>query len=176
MAHVPEDEQHQVALQVERVRLMLQDAFAGVQGKLCKTLTHADFVEMRTDLPLFLPETLQFLLPKILEELMRAHTNDDVNTENAEFVLMSLNVDAYISEETYDSTRRVFGEDSADRDREYAESSRMGRHESFALITQDQAKAVYQWLLLARNWGDFAAWSDDMEGALDYWRRRANTD
>jgi len=176
MADMPEDEEHQLALQAERVRQMLRDAFPGAfcEPPEGKTFAHAAFVEMRTDLPLFFPETLQSFLPQILEELMDTHTNDDVDTENAEFVLMRLNVDAYTSEETYARQRDTFGEAVVEHDRKASEYLRKSRREGFALTTPDQAKAIYQWLLLARNWRDFAIWSDDLEGALEYWKGRAN--
>ena len=93
MADLPEDEQQQLAAQAERVRQMLRDAFPSASCKSLwgKTFTHADFVEMRLDLPLFWPESLQLILPHILEDLIDTHS-DDEGDENAEYLLMELNM------------------------------------------------------------------------------------
>lgn len=178
MGDIPEDEEYQIQTQVERIRQILRDAFpdAYCQPLEDRSFTHDEFIEMRTDLQLFMPEDLPLFLPLILEELMDTHSNDDVVTENAEFVLMNLNVDAYVSEETYAFRRELCGDALVERERSENEFRRNFGRESYARITPDQAKAIYQWLLLARDWRDYSSscCSDDLKGALEYWENRAN--
>jgi hypothetical protein len=54
-----------------------------------------------------------------------------------------------------------------------SEESRRRSQNAFSYFTSDQARAVYEWLLYAQDWEEWCYDSDRLEGALEYWKKRA---
>ncbi len=132
----------------ESVRSILREAF---NHQSTAGMTHEEYVEQRQHLPLLFPDELQWMLPFVLEELLDTHTGDYTNSENAEFVLMKLN---------------AVDPKSSDWEREFD-------RRQFKLFTPAQSWAVYQWLMLAISWQDYAEWRNHLQPAIVYWRERA---
>lgn len=137
----------------ERVRRVLRSAFANVERPKdfrtpsdTKALSHEECVEFRSHLSMLMPDDLKYFLPQILEDLLDTHTGDDVETEDAEFVLMSIGM----------------------------EGEQMGFHWTFENYTREQAQAICEWLTLARPWQDFRLYADVIESAIEYWCMRAS--
>lgn len=155
----------------ERVRALLRSAFG-----YCSTerFSHDEYIELRRQVVSLTPEGRQRILPLVLEELLDTHTGDINRKEAAEFVLMQLNADMYVSKETEQAFAEIWGEESVARDREDREFRLEISKDDYSLFTPEQSRAVYEWLRLASTWADFRDERDDLEGALSYWKRRVD--
>ncbi|MHB1460749.1 MAG: pentapeptide repeat-containing protein [Armatimonadota bacterium] len=132
----------------ESVRSTLREAF---NYQSTRGMTHEEYIELRQDLSLLSSEDLQWMLPFVLEELVDTHTGHYADNDNADFVLMKLDAG---------------NPKSSDWEREFD-------REQFKLFTPAQCWAVYQWLMLAISWQDYAEWRNHLEPAIVYWRERA---
>lgn len=139
----------------ERVRRMLKEAFANVpcpyEKDACGLMFHEEAVVLRSDFYNLTPEQIHYDLPHILEDLMDTRTGDEIETEDAEYLVMQLN---------------PMGSDDA--------VVRRIRLEQYANFTRDQAQAVCEWLRLARTWQDLKRFTEWTDAAIDYWHRRAS--
>jgi hypothetical protein len=141
----------------ERIRKMLRDAFANVpcpddyeaEGE-CGSLVHEVGLELRKSFYNYEPEEIHYMLPSILEDLMDTRTGDDIETEDAERLIMQL--DPVISDSAV--VRKV-------------------QLQQFADFTPEQARAVCEWLRLARTWEDLSRFTDWVDSAIGYWCKRA---
>jgi hypothetical protein len=138
----------------ERVRHLLREAFADVRhyGFDRLEMPHEEYVQVRDELFLFRPEDLHYFIPLVLEELLDIHTGDGPRIEYIEYVLWVLDKKniGFLSEE-----------------------SRRRAQNDFSYFTRDQARAVYEWLVYAQDWEEWCYDSDSLEGALEYWNKRA---
>ncbi len=132
----------------DSVRSLLREAF---NYQSTAGMTHEEYVEQRQHLPLLFPEEMQSMLPFVLEEIVDTHTGHYADNDNTEYVLMRLSVN---------------DPKDTDWDREFD-------REQFNLFTPTQSRAVYQWLMLAISWQDYAEWRKYLEQAIVYWRERA---
>src|SRR5215204_2775499 len=81
----------------ERVRKMIRQAFADVpcppsfeNAGACGPLSHDDTLELRLDFYNYEPEEIQYILPSILEDMMDTRTGDDIETDDAERLVLQL--------------------------------------------------------------------------------------
>jgi hypothetical protein len=131
----------------ERVRRMLSQAFAEVpcpssfqSAGACGPLSHDVSLELRRDFYNYEPEEIHYLLPLILEDMMDTRTGDDIETDDAERLVLQL--DPFWLDDAV--VRKV-------------------SLEQFANFTPKQAQAVCEWLRFARIWNDlkrFTHWVD----------------
>jgi hypothetical protein len=141
----------------ERVRKMLREAFANVPcpddykaAGECGPLVHEVGLELRKSFYNYEPEEIHYMLPSILEDLMDTRTGDDIETEDAERLIMQLDP--------------LFLDDAV---------VRKVRLQQFADFTPEQARAVCEWLRLARTWEDLSRFTDWVDAAIGYWCKRA---
>jgi hypothetical protein len=140
----------------ERIRRMLREAFASVpcpdafkEADSCGPVIHDVCLELRRDFYNYEPEEIHYMLPSILEDLMDTRTGDDIETEDAEFLIFQLNP--------------------------YGIESKLVREiglEQFANFTQEQARAVCEWLRMARTWSDLEMFTNYVDAAIEYWCQR----
>jgi len=142
----------------ERIRRMLREAFSDVscpdsfkQAESCGPMTHDVCLELRKDFYHYEPEEIHYMLPSILEDLMDTHTGDDIETENAEFLVFQLN--------PCGTENKIVRE---------------VRLKQFAGFTQRQAQAICEWLRMALTWQDLSLFIQDVEAAFEYWCQRAS--
>jgi hypothetical protein len=156
------------------VRNLLRKAFREVPGAFSpEHMSHQFCLEMRGHLHLLQPEDLQSILPGMLEDLLDSHTGTSLNSADIEFVVSHLNVLSFTSEETYARIAEHMGEASATDSRETDVELRSAKLEQYQHFTPDQARAIYEWLTLARTWEDLAWYLEDTDAAIDYWRDRS---
>jgi hypothetical protein len=137
----------------ERVRRMLREAFADVQcpktfkeADACGPVLHEVMLELRLNFYNYEPDEIHYLLPFILEDMMDTRTGDDIETDDAERLVLQLDpfqIDTAI-------VRKV-------------------SLEQFANFTPQQSHAVCEWLRLARTWNDLERFTDWVDAATRYW-------
>jgi hypothetical protein len=139
----------------ERVRRMLRQAFAEVpcpstfkEADDCGPLSHDVSLELRRDFYNYEFEEIHYLLPMILEDMMDTRTGDDIETDDAERLVLQL--DPFWLDEA--GVRKV-------------------KLEQFANFTPEQAQAVCEWLRFARAWNDLKRFTDWVDAAIRYWCR-----
>jgi hypothetical protein len=144
----------------EHVRQMLREAFADVpcpdafkELDACCPVEHSVALELRLDFYNYEPDEIQYMLPSILEDLMDTRTGDDIETEDAERLILQLNPFRHNNE-----------------------VSRENQTEQFANFSPKQAQAVCEWLRLARTWEDLKRFVDWVDAAIDYWCHRASNE
>jgi len=137
----------------EHVRRMLREAFAEVpcpdtfkEANACGPVIHEVCLKLRRDFYNYEPEEVQYMLPFVLEDLINSRTGDDIETEDAERLIMQL-----------------------DPLRNDSELVRGNCIEQFANFTAEQSRAVCAWLRLARSWKDLALFTDWVDAAIRYW-------
>ena len=142
----------------ERIRQTLREAFADVpcpdafkELDACCPVEHSVALELRRDFYNYEPDEIQYMLPSILEDLMDTRTGDDIETEDAERLVLHLNP-FWLDDEV---VRKV-------------------QLEQFANFSPKQAQAVCEWLRLARTWEDLKRFIDWVDAAIDYWCQRAS--
>ena len=137
-----------------RIRKILREAFAGVpcpeHSSVCGVIPHSVTRELRRDFYNYEPEEIRYLLPFVLEDLMDTRTGDDIETDDAEFLIMQL--DPFLLDNAI--TREV-------------------KLRQFADFTFDQIEAVCEWLSLARTWNDLSRFTDYVDRAIQYWCTRS---
>jgi hypothetical protein len=139
--------------QQERVRRMLNQAFAEVpcpntfkRAGDCGPLLHDVALELRRDFYNYEPEEIHYLLPMVLEDMMDTRTGDDIETDDAERLVLQL--DPFWLDES--GVRKVI-------------------LEQFANFTSQQRRAVCEWLRFARLWNDLKRFTDWVDAAIEYW-------
>lgn len=157
----------------KRVQGLLRKAFG--YSNLAR-YSHQDYVALRLEMAKLGPEDLQELLPLVLDDLLDTHTDNDINSEDSEYVIMMLDVDVTYSSERERSDTELFGEKQVAQHKSSNEYLRQLKSRDYILFTTTQCNAVYEWLLLARTWGDFTDYKDEIEGAIAYWRTRISQD
>jgi hypothetical protein len=137
----------------ERVRTMLREAFAEVpcpstfkSADACAPVAHEVALELRRDFYNYEPEEIQYMLPSILEDMMDTRTGDEVETDDAERLVLQLD---------------PFGLDDA--------VARKVQLEQFANFTPQQCRAICEWLRFARTWNDLKRFTHWVDAALKYW-------
>jgi hypothetical protein len=137
----------------ERVCRMLRQAFAEVpcpssfqSAGDCEPLSHDVALELRRDFYNYESEEIHFLLPLILEDMMDTRTGDDIETDDAERLVLQLD---------------PFWLDSA--------VVRKVTLEQFANFTPQQRQAVCEWLQFARTWNDLKRFTHWVDAASRYW-------
>lgn len=139
----------------ERIRRMLKEAFADVpcpyEEEACGPMFHEEAVALRENFYNLTPEQLQYDLPYLLEDLLDTHTGDDIETEEAESLIMQL--DPFSSNDAVVRSIRL---------------------KQFANFTREQAQAICEWLRLARTWNDLRIFVKDVDTAIDYWCQHAS--
>jgi outer membrane PBP1 activator LpoA protein len=80
---------------------------------------------------------------------------------------------SYYPDKVYSEMAQLLGKKAAQNAQADAAATREGKIEQFKDFTPEQAKAILEWLLLARSWSDFDGYKDDIEAAIEYWRQRA---
>lgn len=135
----------------KRIRRDLREAFADVPcpgyfGSGSALIPHSLALELRRDFYNYEPHEVRYLLPRVLEELMDTRTGDDIETDNAEFLIMQL--DPFFLDDPV--TRQV-------------------KLKQFADFSAAQIQVVCQWLRMARIWRDLSRFTDYVDGAIEYW-------
>jgi hypothetical protein len=145
-------------IEEDRILKILKRAFAGVpcpqslkEVDECGPLTHSEYIELRRDFYNYEPEEVLYLLPHILEELTKTRAGDDIETEEAEFLIFQLD---------------PYGSDSS--------VVRKVQLELFKDFNKNQAHAICEWLHLARQWKDFKNFLSYVDNAISYWCQRAS--
>lgn len=141
----------------ERIRKILREAFADVpcpdafkRTNSCGPVTHAIALDLRRDFYNYEAEEIQYLVPSLLEELIDTRKGDDIETEDAERLVLQLN--------------------PLWLENEMVRSVKLGQ---FANFSPKQAQAVCEWLRFARTWEDLKRFVDWVDAAIDYWCQRA---
>ena len=139
------------------VRQRLRAAFANVPcpddfraANACGPVLHSVCLELRRDFYNYESEEIHYLLPFILEDMMDTRKGSDIETEDAELLIMQLNPKGSGSE----IVERI-------------------RTESFSRFTPEQSQAVCEWLRLARGWDDLSRFTDYVDASIEYWCGRA---
>ncbi len=143
----------------ERVRRMLSQAFAEVpcpssfqvEGA-CEPLSHDVSLDLRRDFYNYEPEEIHYLLPLILADMMDTRTGNDIETGDAERLVLQLD---------------PFGLDNA--------LVQKVKLEQFAHFTQQQRQAICEWLRFARTWNDLKRFTHWVEAASKYWCNSTQT-
>jgi hypothetical protein len=137
----------------ERVRRMLRRSFAEVpcpdtfkNAGDCGPLLHDVALELRRDFYNYEPEEIHFLLPMILEDMLDTRTGDDIETDDAESLVLHL--DPFWLDDAV--VRKVI-------------------LEQFANFTKQQRQAVCEWLQFARTWNDLKRFTHWVDAAIEYW-------
>jgi hypothetical protein len=137
----------------EHVRKLLREAFANVpcpdifkEKDSCGPMIHAVCLELRRDFYNYEPEEIQYMLPSLLEDLMDTRTGDDIETDDAERLVLQLDP-FWLDDEVI---RKV-------------------KLKQFANFTREQSRAVCEWLLLAREWEDLKRFTHWVDAAINYW-------
>lgn len=137
----------------ERVRRMLGQAFADVpcpptfeNAGACGPVTHEVCLELRRDFYNYEPEEIQYMLPSILEDMMDTRTGDDIETDDAERLVLQLD---------------PFWLDDA--------VIRKVQLDQFANFTPQQRRAICEWLRFARTWNDLKRFTHWVDAAIGYW-------
>lgn len=154
------------------IEAALEHAFAYESDTGASGSTHAEFVRLRRDLPLLSPKSLRSVLPAVLVELLRSHTDDRSNDEGAEAVVLYLDVQCDYPDEASDRER--FGPSAANTAKEGLGHLRAAKAKTFADFTPEQARAILAWLENARNWGDLYYCKRELESAITYWATKAS--
>jgi len=158
----------------EDIRALLRKAFANVPCPYKEVNTarlgHDAFRKLRTELNLFTPEAVQFYLPRVLEDLLDTHTNDPVNSEDSDAVVRYLN--GLCSTSDFEWLKEYGGEGAFKAASDEQTQLRHRKAVEFAIITNKQAFAIHQWLLLAQSWEDLILQPKEVEGAIAYWKER----
>ena len=137
----------------ERLRRMLRQAFAEVpcpntfkEAGDCGPLLHDVSLELRRNFYNYEPEEIHYLLPFILEDMMDTRTGDDIETDDAERLVLQL--DPFWLDEP--GVRKV-------------------KLEQFANFRPQQRLAICEWLRFARLWNDLKRFTDWVDAAIEYW-------
>lgn len=137
----------------ERVRRMLRQAFAEVpcpntfkEAGDCGPLLHDVSLELRRDFYNYEPEEIHYLLPLILEDMMDTRTGDDIETDDAERLVLQL--------------------DPMQLDNALVRKVSL---EQFANFTPQQRQAICEWLRFARMWNDLKRFTHWVDAAIRYW-------
>jgi hypothetical protein len=137
----------------ERVRRMLREAFAEVlcpntfkEAGDCGPLLQDVALELRRDFYNYEPDEIHYLLPLILDNMMDTRTGDDIETDDAERLVLQL--DPFWLDEA--GVRKV-------------------KLAQFANFTPQQRQAVCEWLRFARLWNDLKRFTDWVDAAIEYW-------
>jgi hypothetical protein len=107
---------------------------------------HEFYLELRRDFYNYEPEEVRCLLPLILEDMMNTRTGDDIDTEDAERLVMQL--DPYMLNNAI--VRKI-------------------KLAQFSGFTKEQAQAICEWLLLAKTWNDLSRFIEYVDAAINYW-------
>ena len=137
----------------EYVKRLLQEAFSDVPcpaewEKLGRCeMTHEDCLYFRKSFYNYEPDEIHYLLPFLLVDLIDTRTGDDVQTEDAEYLIFQLDPlrDEGVFQEV---TLRQFKD-----------------------FTIRQAWAICEWLKLAKSWPDLRIFGLEVEAAIAYWCR-----
>jgi hypothetical protein len=137
----------------ERVRRMLRKAFVTVQcpdsfqnlGE-CGPINHEFCVEFRRNFYNYEAAEIQYVLPYVLEDMMDTRTGDDIDTDDAERLVLQLD---------------PFWLDDA--------TVREIQNQQFANFTFNQRQAVCEWLRFARTWHDLRRFTHWVDAAIRYW-------
>lgn len=127
----------------------------------------ASYSRLRGQLPLMLPDAMQFYLPHIMCDLIDRHSRGPFAMQDEDLVIFGLNVP---------SRHRRIGADSKTEERqEYEDQKKEAcyKKRQFEHFTSAQASAVAAWLQLAMEWECLQAYQDELKKALRYWRKRA---
>jgi len=137
----------------ERVRRILRQAFAEVpcpntfkEAGDCGPLLHNVSLELRRDFYNYEPEEIHYLLPLILEDMMDTRTGDDIETDDAERLVLQL--------DPFALDNALIGK---------------VKLEQFANFTPQQRQAVCEWLQFARTWNDLRRFTHWVDAAVRYW-------
>lgn len=140
---------------VERLHKAFQDvpcpkSFRDAQA--CGPLAHSVALDLRKDFYNYEPEEVHYLLPLILIDLIETRTGDDIETEDAEQLVLQL--DPFLVNDNVVQQIRL---------------------EQFQDLTSDQAAAVCEWLRLARTWEDLKRFRHRVDAAISYWCKQEIT-
>lgn len=142
----------------ENVRRLLRNAFADVPcperfkaANACRPVTHEVSLELRRDFYNYEREEIHYMLPSILADLMDTRSGDDIETQDAERLIIQL--DPFFLEDGV--IRKV-------------------KLKQFSKFTAEQAQSVCEWLRVARTWKDLSRFTDYVDAALAYWCKRAS--
>ena len=140
---------------VERLRKAFQDvpcpkSFRDAQA--CGPLLHSVALDLRKDFYNYEPEEVHYLLPLILIDMLETRTGDDIETEDAEQLVLQLDPFTVNNDLVKQNMLELF------RD-----------------LTRDQAAAVCEWLRLARTWPDLKRFTHWVDAAISYWCQKEIT-
>ncbi len=141
----------------EHVRRLLRKAFAGVecpkafkQADACGPVSHEVALQLRKNFYDYEPEEIHYLLPYVLEDMMNTRTGDDIETQDAERLVLQL--------------------DPLRLDNSLV---RVNLLNQLAGFTPQQAEAICEWLRMARTWNDLTMFTDWVDASITYWCTRA---
>jgi hypothetical protein len=140
---------------VERLHKAFQDVPCPKSFKdaeACGPLDHGVALNLRKSFYHYEPEEVHYLLPLILIDLVQTRTGDDIETEDAEQLVLQL--DPF----------------SVNND-----LVRENKLELFRDLTPDQTAAVCEWLRLARTWEDLKRFRHWVDAAISYWCKQGIT-
>jgi len=139
-----------------RVREMLKNAFADVpcphkwqEASACGPLTHEECLGFRRTFYNYEADEVHYMLPFLLQDLMNTRTGSDVETEDAEHLIMQLD---------------PMNEDLVIQEIKLAQ---------FAHFTHHQSLSICEWLKLAKTWEDLTIFKEEVDSATRYWCGRA---
>ncbi|HZE68718.1 MAG TPA: DUF6714 family protein [Pyrinomonadaceae bacterium] len=140
-----------------RVCRMLKNAFADVpcpdsfkkaDGR--GPLAHEIALELRRNFYNYEPEEVHYLLPLILEELINSRTGDEIETDDAERLVLQL--------------------DPLQINNELVRAVSL---QQFSAFSQQQAEAICEFLRMARTWNDLSRFTKWVDTSMEYWCSRA---
>jgi hypothetical protein len=171
------DIQEKKALQGQLRRVFPRDLMNG-------RLTDSDFETIAVELPCYQNQDIPELLGPLLDHLVQTEGRD---SSVSDMVIYFLDPHGSNEAETHklNTTVRRFREvvDPEHRDPVYdlligtgsrSPSEVAQRIQAFAAISDEQAKAIVEWLYLARSWRAFRGCIADIDRAIAYWSSRRN--
>jgi len=166
---------------VQTLRLAFgEPPFAFADDKLSGLAERESPERWMIDMPLLLPATCRYVLPRVMADLLAVYPGEFRCTD---LVIQYLDVEGDHKPENLKEVvplvERLVGKGHGTQwVAEYkaeADHRREGKLAHFCRFTHEQRLAVLDWLMLVRTWPECAMVRDNLQSAIDYWRRECET-
>jgi hypothetical protein len=140
-----------------------------------KKLSHEECVKWRERFWRLRHEDMIILLGQVLTDLIKSRSGHLFTTQGLDMVLQFL--DIYVVERDMSVLEKKLGNQGKEMEQRLAEEAQYLRKENVKRakpFTKQQAKAVVDWLKLARTWPDTKYDLDTIDSALSYWQKHSN--
>ncbi len=131
-------------------------------------MSHEDCVRLRSRLISLRSEDVPGTLANVLEDLLATHSTDPID---AEAVIRYLNA---LGEGTdLEFIRKQWGDKALAKTKTDEAILRTAKMNEFAFLDNRQARAIFEWLKVAKTWPELRWYTSQVDAAISYWRAKS---